>query len=304
MTFKQLLIKKLNWNPESKQAKLLPKGFQKIGNIIILNLKPELKKHKKIIAEKTLELFPKVKTICSKEGQITGKFRKPQIKVLAGDPNTTVTHIESGCKFRFDITKVMFAKGNLSERVRIARQVQESRADRQDNLRAGGRDKTPESQEIIVDMFAGIGYFSVPIGKLAKPKKLYCIELNPEAFQYLKENIKINHIRNTELINKDCKKAVNKLAEQGIKADRILMGYLPPPKEFLPYAMKIAKSGTIIHYEELVNTDKKDKEVKRVVSDVKEVAKKSGFDIKLIKAQKVKSYGPKIDHYVFDIEIL
>lgn len=282
MTFKNLLKEKLENILSKEQLEKLPKGFQRIGDIIILNLHQDLLEHKKNIGQTVLEIF-KVRSVCNKTGSITGKFREPQIELLAGDEDTITTHIESGCKYRFDLRKVMFAKGNIVERTRIPKQV--------------------HLGEIIIDMFAGIGYFSIPIGVLSKPKKVYSIELNPTAFEFLKENLKINHIHNIEAINGDNRQIIDNLVEKGIKADRIIMGYLPPPKEFLTTAFKISKKETILHYEDLVTVGKEDEDIKRVVQDVQDVASKYNLNINLLLSRKIKSYGPKIDHYVFDFKI-
>ena len=286
MSFRDLLKEKL----EEKNLKLdadlnkLPKGYQKIGDIIVLNLDEVFNDYKKEIGEATLEIFPKVRSICNKYGEIRGKFREPQIELLVGDENTIVTHIEHGCKYRFDIRKLMFAKGNLSERVRIPKQVRDG--------------------EIIVDMFAGLGYFSIPIGKLSKPGKLYSIELNPVSYKFLKENFEINKIKNAEAINGDNREIINGLVDEGVKADRVLMGYLPPPKEFLPWAFKIIKKNGILHYEDLVVKGKEDEEYERIMNDVRRAGREEGFEnFELILPKKIKSYGPKIEHYVFDIKV-
>ena len=280
MSFKELLKEKLKDKIEIVRIEKLPSGFQKIGDIIVLNLDKSLLKYKKEIGEIVLKNF-NVRTVCNKKGRITGKFREPQIEVIAGDENTVTTHIENGCKYRFDISKIMFAKGNVSERVRIAKQV--------------------KNNEIIVDMFAGIGYFSIPIGVLSQAEKVYAIELNPVSFEFLKENLKINHIHNIEAINGDNRLVIDKLVKDEIKADRVIMGYLPPPKDFLPWAFKIIKKSGILHYEDLVIVGKEDEEIGRVLENIKKVAEKFVFNPELLLAKKVKSYGPKVDHYVFDI---
>ena len=279
MTFKQLLRDKLSIKNID-----LPSGYQRIGNIIIINLPESSLKFKNQIGETILNLFPDVRTVCNKTGPIHGEFRQPQIEVIAGDNNTSTTHSESGCKYTFDIKKIMFAKGNVSERVRIPKQVKQG--------------------EVIVDMFAGIGYFSIPIGKLSKPKIIYSIELNPDSFHFLLENIKINKINSINPINKDNREAIKELVQLNIKADRVIMGYLPPPKDFLPSAFSIIKQNGIIHYEDLVNTYSKDVEFQRVMNTINQEAEKYKLKTNLIVAKKIKSYGPKIDHYVFDVQIL
>jgi len=283
MGFKDLLSEELKEKLSSEELGKLPSGFQRIGDIIVLNLDESLLGHKEEIGEAVLDMF-KVRSVCNKTGAITGKFREPQIEVLAGSEDTVVTHIESGCKYRFDVRKVMFAKGNIVERTRIAKQIKDG--------------------EVIVDMFAGLGYFSVPIGVLSKPEKVYSIELNPVSYSFLCENLKINHIHNIEAIQSDCREEVDKLVDAGVKADRVIMGYLPPPKEFLDWAFKIIKKGGILHYEDIVRVGREDGDVLRVVGDVRASALRVGFDVELLLSRRVKSYGPKTEHWVFDFEIV
>jgi len=283
MGFKDLLRERLKGKLDESDLDKLPSGFQRIGDIIILNLVDDLVKYEKEIGEAVLDLNPNVCSVCRKTGIITGKFREPQISVIAGSDDTVTTHIESGCKYRFDIRKVMFAKGNVVERTRIAKQVKDG--------------------EVIVDMFAGLGYFSVPIGVLSKPEKVYSIELNPVSYGFLCENLKINHIHNIEAINGDCREEVDKLVSEGVKADRVLMGYLPPPKEFLDWVFKIIKKGGVLHYEDIVRVEKEEEDFERVKKDIVEVAEKFGFGVELLLARKVKSYGPKTEHWVFDFRV-
>ncbi|MBS3075713.1 class I SAM-dependent methyltransferase family protein [Candidatus Pacearchaeota archaeon] len=283
MAFKQILIENLKSKIDEDKLHFLPSGFQRIGDIIVLNLNKEVLKYKKEIGKIVLNNF-KVRSVCLKEGGITGTFREPQISVIAGDKCTVVTHFENGCYYNLDIKKIMFAKGNLSERVRIAKQVRHD--------------------EIIVDMFAGLGYFSVPIAKLGKPKKIYAIELNPVSFKFLKENLSLNKIEGiVEAINGDSKEEVLKLVENGVKADRVLMGYLPPPKEFLPYAMKIIKKKGFLHYEDLIRTEYVDEDVGKAMKLISDAAAAEGLKVKLLLAKRVKGYAPKIEHYVLDIAV-
>ena len=281
MGFKELLTEKLEGKINCNLDKL-PKGFQRIGDIIILNLDKEFDSCKKEIGEAVLEIF-KVKSVCNKFGEITGTFREPQIEVLAGSEDTVVTHVEHGIRYRFDIRKVMFAKGNLSERVRYPKQIKDG--------------------EVIVDMFAGLGYFSLAMGKLSNPEKIYSIELNPVSFGFLEENIRLNHISRIEAFNGDNREIIDSLVKKGVKVDRVLMGYLPPPKEFLPWALKIVKSGGIVHYEDILNVNNVEEESEKVVEMINEVAKEYGKKVELVHLQDVKSYGPMTHHYVFDLKV-
>ena len=283
MAFKDLLKEKLKGKVDENLLEILPKGYQKIGDIIILNLNDGLNKVSNKIGDAVLDVC-NVRSVCNKLGGVIGELRKPQIKVIAGSEDTEVSHFENGVYFVFDVSKIMFAKGNVAERGRLPKQVKMS--------------------ETIVDMFTGIGYFTIPIAKLARPTKIYAIELNPDSVKYLKKTLEKNKLHNVEVFEGDSRQIVEKLVEEGVKADRVLLGYLPPPIGFVSYAMKIIKKGGMIHYDDLVRVDNKDKDIQKTIDMFKEEAFKAGFKgVKLINAQRVKSYRPKVDHYVLDVRV-
>jgi len=239
------------------------KKYQQIGKIALFK---EINKKQ---AQEFLKKHKQFKTVCL-QGRISGKYRKPKIKVIAGDSNTETIHKDSGCKFKLDVAKIMWSKGNHNERRRMIRVVKKG--------------------EIVLDMFAGIGYWTIPIAKHAKPKKVYAIELNPLAFKYLEENIRLNRLSNVAALKGDCAKIIPKLK---IKADRIIMGLLPSAKKYIKTALKAAKKGTIIHYHGLAKQGKE-----------KDLLKDFGrAKVKLLKTTIVKEYAPRINHVVLDVEI-
>jgi len=213
-------------------------------------------------------------------GKIKGKYRTPEnIVFLLGEDNPIVEHREHGVIYRFDFTKIMFSMGNLNERKFLSTLVKEN--------------------EVIVDMFAGIGYFSLPIAKHSKPKIIYSIELNLESFKFLTENIKINHLDNIIVpINGDSKNEVIKLSKSGVRADRVIMGVFPAPKDFIKEALTLIKeSGTTFHYEGVATKEN----YLNLFNEFKEIAETSNFKCELLSKRFVKSYGPHLYHVVVDI---
>src|SRR3989344_8144755 len=232
MSFKQKLAEKTGIDEE-----LLPASYQIIGDVLLIKfMKIRSLKQKKAIAKEIINLLPYVKTVCEIRG-IGREFRIPIVRKLLGK-NTETIHKEHGILYKLDASKIMFSKGNLFERQRLISKV--------------------KKDEIIADMFAGIGYFSLPLSK--KCAKVYSIEKNPVAYRYLKENIKLNKIKNIEPILGDCRKI-----KISVKADRIIMGYLPHTEKFLPYALKMLKNGGIIHFH---NTYREDELWKKPASDL------------------------------------
>ncbi len=273
MNFKRTLRDSLkNKIPKNKLC-FLPSGFQRVGHVVILDLKPEIVRYKKMIADIILKKYPYIKTVCRKIGGVKGEKREPGIEIISGNGSETI-HRENGCLYKIDVCKLMFAKGNTRERGRVADIVM--------------------SGETIVDMFAGLGYFSIPIAKRNPKSFVYSIDINPVAISYLKENCRLNGIKNIKIIKKDCKKV-------GLKgtADRIIMGYLPGTERFLSKAFLFLKDSGIIHYH---NIYRKEELWKRPIRVLEDRAKKSGYRLnKVIYKKVVKQYSPGVYHVVLDV---
>jgi len=249
-------------------------GFQTIGSIAIL--KPGLSpKEARSQAKQVLSRLPRIKSVYRYSGPVSGSLRTPRVSFVAGEKDPVTTHKENGCLYRLDITKVMFSKGNVIERARIPKLVVPG--------------------ETIADMFSGIGYFSIPLGKFSKPSRIYAIELNPDSFRFLKENIKLNRLEGKVIpVHGDCRKV--KLPE---KADRIIMGYLPKTYEFLPAAFRLLKSNGIIHYHDIF---RKEELWEKSESILREHSARAGFYPIRMEKRVVKQYAPSVYHVVIDAE--
>jgi len=239
--------------------------YKKIGDILILD-----KKYSGSDFEE-LSLKHNVKTIMEID-HIQGTKREPVYKVLYGDETETINK-ENGCLFKLDLSKVMWSKGNNNERLRIAKLV--------------------EDDETVIDMFAGIGYFSIPIGVHANAKEIYSIEINPNSYHYLCENIKLNKVNNITPILGDCMVETPKL-----KADRIIMGYVKTTHHYLNVAIDSLNKGGVIHYHETVPEKLMEtRPIERIQ------AQAGNRDVELLKINKIKKYAPGVEHVVIDARI-
>lgn len=257
-----------------EELKLLPRRFKRIGHVAIINLPDELLSRGQVIALKIMQLTG-ARTVAAGGGGIVGRFREPQLRVIAGDPNTETIHVENGCRFKINVAKLMFSPGNVHERKRIAELVSPG--------------------EVVVDLFAGVGQFSIPIAVHAKPSRVHSIEINQTAFSYLLENIRINkvgHIVNPIL--GDC----SAVAPRGV-ADRVIMGLLHVTHHYLPLALEVLRpEGGVIHYHEAVPTPLR---FKRPVERILQAAE--GRDVEILNQRVVKRYSPGVDHVVVDARI-
>lgn len=232
-----------------------------IGDILVLKNEPE-------DLQELLDL-PEVKRIV-KLGRINGPKREPEVEILVGD-NTETIHRENHCFFKLDVAKIMWSKGNTTERMRMAKLVEDS--------------------EIIVDMFAGIGYFSVPIAVHSNPAKIYSIEINPVSYSYLNENIVLNKVEEIiEPLFGDCRDFTPKNF-----ADRVLMGYIGNTHEYLDAAVEIVKPGGVIHYHESVPDKLKFERPPQRIIDAA-----NGRDVEILNKRIIKKYSPGVYHVVID----
>lgn len=242
----------------------LPSSYQVVGDIFLCKFLTTPEEKKKKVALAIQKHLPYIKSVCEIV-RIDGEFRQPQVRLLLGSETETL-HKEHGILYKFDVSKVMFSKGNLFERKRLLSQVR------------------PE--ERILDMFAGIGYFSIPLS--LKAGKVTALEKNPEAFHYMKENISLNKRQNIDAVNSDCNEF-----KSGGKFDRILMGYFPETEKFISAALRFTKTGTVIHFH---NSYPKN-------SGLPEKHAKLFGNAEILGKKAVKSLSPREEHVVIDIKI-
>lgn len=239
--------------------------YKKIGDILILDSNYQGNDFEELSCRHNVKTIMKI-------DHIQGTKREPVYKILYGNQTETINK-ENGCLFKLDLTKVMWSKGNNNERLRITKLVKDN--------------------ETVIDMFAGIGYFSIPIGVHSNAKQVYAIEINPNSYHYLCENIKLNKLNNITPILGDCKTETPKL-----KADRIIMGYVKTTHHYLKVAIDSLNPGGILHYhetvpEKLINQ----RPIERII------AQAGNRDVELIKINKIKKYAPGVEHVVVDVNI-
>ncbi|MGP8321415.1 MAG: class I SAM-dependent methyltransferase [Methanosarcinaceae archaeon] len=258
----------------SDELQYVPSGWQLVGDVIVINIPKEINSRITVIASTLLDMYPRCKSVIQDFG-IRGQFREPNRKIIIGDKVETI-HKEHKCLFKMDVTKIMYSKGNLSERKRMS------------ELGSG---------EIVVDMFAGIGYFSIPMAVHAKPEEVIAIELNTVSYGYLCKNILLNNVDNIiKPINGDCAE----VTPEGV-ADRVIMGYVGVTHHYLEQGIRaIKKSGGVLHYHE---TTPESLLFYRPITRITNAARAAGRRVKIKKCRRIKKYSPGVWHVVVDARI-
>jgi len=206
----------------------LPRAVDFIGDIAVVEMPSELEAYQSIVGEAILKGNRKVRTVLAKKGPISGAYRLREFAVLAGEPKTETIHKENCCQFHVDVAKAYFSPRLSFEHRRVASLVKDG--------------------ETVVDLFAGVGPFSVMIAKNRQNVTVYAIDVNPDAVEYLRKNVRVNRvIGKVNPILGDARQIVqSKLL--GV-ADRVIMNLPEKATEFVDVACEAIKpSGGIIHF--------------------------------------------------------
>lgn len=196
-----------------------------IGDIAILGPGGEGRRATRKLAESLLERLPNVKCVFQQEGGIEGEFRLRRLRHLAGENRTLTIHRESGCSFKVDVRKCYFSPRLSTERLRIANEVTAS--------------------ERVLNMFAGVGPFSIVIAKKRGAKVTSC-ELNSYACRLHEENVRLNKVGGlVEVMNLDASDLRKKLDGS---FDRVLMPHPSASDKFLLVALSMTARGGVVHY--------------------------------------------------------
>ena len=259
-------------------------SYDVIGDIAIIRMLCASVRIAQSVAEAIMGVNKNVKTVLAQESPVAGDFRLRRLTHVAGENKTSTIHKESSCVFSVDVAKCYFSPRLSHERMRIARMV--------------------KPNETVVNMFAGVGCFSIIIAKHANPAKVFSIDVNPAAIQFMQENIRLNRVYDkvTPLLG-DSKELINSRLQH--VADRVLLPLPEKALEYLPYAVSALKaSGGWIHYygfEHAAKTESPAEKAKLKVADTLDTLGVD-FDVPFIRV--VRSTGPNWFQLVADVHVM
>jgi tRNA (guanine37-N1)-methyltransferase len=274
---------------EKTRSKLI-KSYDVIGEIIVIRIPPEAYSKREVIAEALRRRYPRVRTVAAvpQHSHTDERYRTRELAVIWGDERLETTYKEHGCSFRADLKHVFLTPRLSHERMRVAQKVVPG--------------------ETVINMFAGVGCFSILIAKLQPQTRIYSIDLNPHAYEYMKENVALNRVEGQVIpICGDAGDETEKL--RGV-ADRVLMPLPEQAYAFLPSAVRalnLDKEGRgegVIHYY-AVSTGLKDNALfsapfKRAQDSIASVFGNS-VRVELDERRIVRSVAPRTYHVALDL---
>jgi tRNA wybutosine-synthesizing protein 3 len=208
--------------------------------------------------------------------------RDAQVKILLGD--SWVEFKQHQVYFGFDAAKVMFSSGNITERERMA------------NLDV--------TDEVILDVFAGVGYYTLPIAVHGTPKKIHAFEINPLSIQGLSWGIQKNNVEH--IVDVHAGDNLQNLPQFFETADRCILGLLPSSESVWELCFDCLKQqGGVLHIHMNVEEERIESWVEETVDFFESLAISRGKKVTVtaMHLEKVKWYAPRIRHVVLDLDV-
>jgi tRNA (guanine37-N1)-methyltransferase len=247
-----------------------------VGDIAIVRLTELSAAEKRRLARALIEEVRNVKCVYEQEGGIEGEFRLRSLKHLAGEKRTLTLHRENGCVFKVDVARCYFSPRLSTERLAIAGRVAQ--------------------RERVLNMFAGVGPFSILIAKTAGARVTSC-EINEYACDLHEENDGLNKVQaKVRVVRGDAAELPSK---EKSKFDRILMPHPSQADKFLAAALAMARKRASIHYYRHVLGESEDEASARLVEELSGMVP-SGTRIK---TRRVREVGPRWIEMVADLRL-
>lgn len=259
----------------------LIKSYDIIGDIAIIRVPENLESQSQIIAEAIMQTHKHVKTVLRQASAVLGEYRLRQLEWVMGEKKTETVHKEFGCVFKVDLEKCYFSPRLSFERMRIA--------------------KLTKAGEVVVNMFAGVGAFSILMAKHSSVKKVYSIDINSDAVQYMHENIWLNRVQSKVVpILGDAKHIITERLRN--VADRVIMPLPEKACEYLDHAIAALKPvGGWIHCYDFERARRDESPVDMAKVKVGRKLEELSTDYETVFGRVVRATGPYWYQVVLDI---
>lgn len=281
---KKILKDKLNEDEISQ----LYSSFDVIGEIAIIKIPDSLEEKKETIGITLMDYIKNVKTVFSQSSPVKGEYRTRDLELIAGRDQSITYYKEHGCIFRADVKNTYFSPRLSTERLRISNLI--------------SNNKLPNNKEIVINMFGGVGTFSIIIAKKNPRCIVYNIDSNIHAHKLCQENVKLNKVEDrVTSIHGDAKDVIQSCLSN--IATRVLMPLPELAHEFIDEAvLALSNQIGIIHYFSHVNAKHKEDVIQQVRKE--DELKFQAYKIDLFNITIVREVGPRIYQTVSDIKIL
>ncbi len=265
----------------------MPISFEILGEIVIIN-KFSDGDDLYAFSEMMLKKYKKVRTVVTQISKVEGKERTRKFKVIIGDNNLETLYKEYGLRFYLDPSKVFFSPRLKFERQRIA--------------------NSTKNGEIVLNLFAGVGPFSIAIAKKNPLSLIYSIEVNPFAYRYLIKNIQVNKCNNNVIAYFGDAFILGKSLFKN-KVNRVLTPLPMVSDKILPVACDALYKGKGTIHWEISSYVKKNKSERNLIQIAEKQLEKATinchekYNIQISSSRIIRTLSPNISHIAVDLDV-
>lgn len=273
------LVTALEGKLPAELVESVPHSLDIIGTIAIVELDSKLTPYETVIGDAIREVNSRVVTVYAKEGGVEGLYRVRPLRLITGKDQSTTVHTEYGIKLAVDVAQTYFSPRLGTEHDRVTQLV--------------------EAQEVIVDMFTGIGPFALLAAK-RQPVTVYAIDVNEQAIQCLKRSLTLNRLTGEVIpLIGDARKIIQDQLEK--KANRVIMNLPHNAFDFLDAAAAaISSNGGIIHFYGVTTESRSLKALcDEVIAELGNFGRKASISSTRI----VRPFAPHEDQVVIDLQV-
>ena len=269
---------------EPEQLNQIYRSYDIIGNIAVIRIPKPLQSKCRLIAETIMDIHKEVKSVWQQVSSVDGNYRLRNLRFILGKKTTETIYKEHGCVYKIDLRKAYFSPRLSFERLRIARMI--------------------HPKETVLNMFSGVGCFSIASAKHSDLHKVYSVDINPFAFQYLRENIRLNRVEKTVIPLLGDAKNVTEQTLQKV-CDRVLMPLPEKAYDYLEFAVLALKPVEgMIHYYDFEFAKKNENPVKKAEKKVSKKLNKLCENFQMKFGRIVRPIGPGWYQIGLDIQIM
>jgi tRNA (guanine37-N1)-methyltransferase len=266
---------------EESEVSKLTSSFDTIGSIVILRIPETLVDKRHMVGNAILDNIKSVRSVYMQTSPVAGDHRTRKLELIAGDDNPITFYKEYGCRFKVDVEQTYFSPRLSTERFRIANLTSEN--------------------EVVTNMFAGVGTFSIIICKYRNVKKVYNVDINQAAHELSVFNSRLNKMEEKiKCLCGDAKEIVTTPING--KSNRVLMPLPEKARYFVDNAVNCLKEDQgIIHYFLHVRADSKKSALETGRAETDDAFSQYSHDIKFLHV--VREVGPCFYQLVSDVLI-
>jgi len=263
-------------------ARKIWKRLEIVGDIAIirkpLDLDIDIDLYRKL-GHEIMRRAPYVKSVWLAVSPVVGTYRVREFVHLAGEPRSETVYKEHGCHFKLDFRKVYVSPALNYEHIRVAKAV-----------RPG---------EEVLNMFAGVGLFSIIIARHSKPKRVISVDINPDAYKYMVENVKLNKVEDIVVpVLGDARQVARSYTNN---FDRILMPLPELAYEYFEDAIASLKKSGVIHVYDFTSSRSREEALDHVKAKYLSKCDSIGVRAEVLTSRVVRSVGPRYYQVVLDL---